>query len=139
MHNQKILPAVEKLKPKILIIDDSDDMRHMISLVLEQRGFETFEAGDATEAVAVILKNKIDLLIADYFVPGTTGVQIVSSITGLLGAQLPVIVVSSCDRPEIMRAANDAGLSTWIPKPVDCDHLVRTINAMLATKTAADL
>jgi CheY-like chemotaxis protein len=56
-------------KPRILIVDDEPSMRDMLRIVLRRDGYDVVVAGNGTEAIAILEKDRIDLLLSDIRMP----------------------------------------------------------------------
>lgn len=65
---------------KILVVDDEEDMRDIISFDLKRKGFVCFVASDGREAIQILEKNKIELVISDIRMPGMNGIQMLEEI-----------------------------------------------------------
>ena len=115
---------------KILVVDDADNQRRLIRVVLENAGFAVVEARDGHEALALATPD-IDLVITDYYMPGMDGVALVDKLGAVLEIKnTPVIMVTSTNVPEIKRAARDAGVIAWLTKPINPEKLVGTIQTL---------
>ncbi len=68
------------LSNKILIIDDEEKLRNLLSRIIEMEGFEVFQAKDCTSGLKILDKNDIDVVISDVKLPDGSGVDLVKSI-----------------------------------------------------------
>lgn len=64
----------------ILIADDDDNIRKLMSLYLRKEGFDLEEAGDGTKALSIIEDSQIDLVILDIMMPGLNGWELCREI-----------------------------------------------------------
>ena len=78
---------------RILVVDDHDDVRETIRLLLEMEGYKVAEANDARTALELFSKNHFDLIITDYALPGILGDELGRKFKELNPA-LPVILLS---------------------------------------------
>ena len=116
----------------ILIAEDSEDLRDMLKQFLEANGYRILEAVDGLEAVAVAITGRPDLVLMDLGLPGTDGLSAVAAIREHISvAEMPILVISAYDRLEYRTEAISAGCSGYIPKPVELDALLRTVNLLL--------
>ncbi len=60
----------------ILVIDDNDDIRGLLSLVLQKEGYEVLEAAGGSEALIKINESKPDLILLDVMMPGLSGLEV---------------------------------------------------------------
>ena len=115
---------------KILIVDDADNQRRLVRVVLEKGGFHVVEAHDGADALALATAD-IDLIITDYYMPGMDGVQLVDKLSQTLDMKnVPVIMLTSTNVPDIKRAARDVGIIAWLTKPLNPERLLGTINTL---------
>ncbi|MDU5229689.1 MAG: response regulator [Anaerococcus sp.] len=64
------------MNEKILIVDDNDEIRNIITLYLENSNFEVFEANNGKEALDFIKNKKISLMILDIMMPEVDGIEV---------------------------------------------------------------
>ena len=118
--------------PKVLLVDDSGVTRKFHSYVLKSAGFEVIEATDGAEALDLLfLHGNVDCVIADLNMPGMDGITLIKRIReSETFEKLPIIVITTLDRPEDKRQGIEAGADFYLVKPVDPKLLVD--NTMLA-------
>ena len=80
-------------RPKILSIDDNQSLNSMRQMVLAVSGFDCDLAATAEQALAMVLTCNYDVILLDYYLPGTTGSQVANTIK-TLRPDLPIIVVT---------------------------------------------
>jgi two-component system chemotaxis sensor kinase CheA len=116
----------------LLLVEDSAVTREMERRLLEDAGFAVSAAADAAEALARIAERTFDCLITDIEMPGMDGLELTRKIRGAAQlAQLPVIVVSTRDRPEDRIAALEAGADAYLSKKtLDATELVGLIRRL---------
>lgn len=104
---------------KILIADDSRVMRQIVKRTLRQAGFtghETIEAGDGTETLRIALAEKPDLILADWNMPGLTGLEVLCQLR-TAGVQTTFGFVTSEVSEGMKQQALNAGAAFVITKP----------------------
>jgi CheY-like chemotaxis protein len=118
---------------RILIIEDSDETRLLLSLRMKAHGHETAFAADALEAITMARRARPDLILLDLGLPGGSGFLVLErlkSIPSLAG--IPVIVVSA-EEPEVARTkALAMGAVAFLQKPVVEPALVTAVEEALA-------
>lgn len=120
---------------RVLIVDDSVVMRQMVQYTLRSAGFEVVEAADADEALRVARAGAFDLVVADVFMPGRTGVELVRDLRAMPRFALtPILLLATGSDAELKEAARRAGATGWIPKPFDPETLLRTARLALASR-----
>ena len=125
-------------KPLILIVEDDHDVSKLLSIMLENAGYQLDHAYDYDEAIKKIKTNKYDAITLDLMIPGGSGVSILRELRSREETfQLPVIVVSAVVHEGRMEVEGDAfEMVDWIEKPIDANRLVDTIQASLSAKTS---
>ena len=69
--------------PRVLLVDDEDGFRHVLGLLLTQRGYSVIEAHDGDEAIVRYFENDIDVVLTDVFMPRKDGVDMIRSLRTL--------------------------------------------------------
>ena len=99
----------------ILIADDEAEIRDILSLYLEQAGFETIEAEDGVSALNKLRENKVDLLLLDIMMPGMDGYRTLRKVREI--SNIPVIMVSAKTADSDKILGLDMGADDYITKP----------------------
>ena len=112
----------------VLVIDDDPDVRGFIAAALEEQGYRVREAGDGKEGLAEIDRDKPDLVIVDFIMPGLSGAEVARKIRAKLPRQ-PILFVSGYSETDaVKRTAPDAPLLT---KPFRADALGKAVRGAL--------
>lgn len=124
---------------KILIVEDSDMNRDMLTRRLERRGFEVICAANATEGLARAAADRPDLVLMDIGLPDMPGIEAARRLkAGAATAAIPVLAVTANALAETAAAAEAAGCAGFFTKPVDFERLLAAIyrfnNDLQATK-----
>lgn len=116
----------------ILIVDDESSIRDMLRMALESNGFNVDEASNAKLAQEKINQNAPDLLLLDWMMPGTSGVELVRRLRKEDSTrQLPIIMLTAKDGDEHSIQALDTGADDFITKPFSPKALIARVKAML--------
>jgi two-component system cell cycle response regulator DivK len=108
----------------VLVVEDSEDSRHMMRLLLETGGYNVIEASDGRQAVQAAEKECPDVILMDLSLPVIDGLSATRLIRRLhTMCDVPIIVVSAHDRDDFYDAALAAGCNEYLTKPVDYDLL----------------
>ncbi len=114
---------------KILTVDDSKTMRDMVRFTLSSAGFEVVEAEDGVQALSVLDKTSVDLIITDINMPNMDGVTLVRRVRGGGNHRGVPILVLTTEGGEAKKAdGKAAGATGWIVKPFTPDKLVQVVN-----------
>lgn len=120
----------------VLIVDDSPGMRKVIRKMLGQSGFATeqcLEAGDGIEALAVLDKERVDIVFTDINMPNMNGEELMERISVTPSHQHLLVLVVSTDRSEErMQRMLALGAKGYVTKP----FVPRTLGYALTKMTA---
>ncbi len=117
---------------KILIVDDEAAIRQMVCLALSQAGYACLEAADANEAQERILEQVPDLILLDWMLPGTSGVEYARRLRReKLTQKIPVIMLTARVEEEDKVRGLDSGADDYITKPFSTRELQARIKALL--------
>ena len=119
---------------KILVVDDNDNVRSFLVLLLEQSGgYETLEAATGEEAVEKAISGKPDLILMDIRLPDISGVEATEAIKNSpSAAQIPIVAFSALLSIEWKQKALKAGMVAYLQKPVTLKILMETIQKFIA-------
>ena len=107
----------------ILIVDDSRIMRMIIRRTLRQAGIHArtvLEAGNGDEALAQVQSGRPDIILADWNMPGMTGLELLQALVAE-GSEVPFGFVTSECTPQMRSKARGAGARFFIAKPFTPD------------------
>ncbi|RYG61951.1 response regulator [bacterium] len=121
---------------QVLVVDDYDDSRDMVALVLKRHGLTVLEATDGVEAIKMAYLNRPDLILMDISMPVMDGLESVRQLKGVeVTRSIPVIVISAhCGDPAMDKRVLDAGCLSCLPKPFDLDELMGVIDGVREPK-----
>jgi len=120
----------------VLLVDDEEDAREALRLILQQNGMLVTTASSARGAFELVESLQPDILLSDIAMPGEDGLSLIRRVRKLpfdRGGQVPAIALSAYAGAEDRRKALLAGFQRHIPKPVDPAHLLAAIATMLRT------
>jgi chemotaxis protein histidine kinase CheA len=99
----------------VLVVDDSQGVRQVVSGVLASHGFSTVSAGSVSDALAALAKNDIDALVVDFSMPRADGVALVHMVRQRYG-DIPVVMLSGVASQEDRSRAERAGVHAFFDK-----------------------
>lgn len=101
---------------KILVVDDSSEVRSFMGMVLESAGHETYQASSGKEALQLLRQNKVDLIISDLEMDEGSGRWLLDQLQTIDGP--PKIIILSGDVMASEDALKAAGAMAFFPKPL---------------------
>ncbi|HPS94353.1 MAG TPA: response regulator, partial [Deltaproteobacteria bacterium] len=121
------------MKHTILIVDDEENIRLSLKGGLEDEGYNTLLAGCGEDAVRIIEKQDVDLILLDIWMPGKDGLQLLEELKNS-GFTIPVIIMTGHGSIETAIRATRLGAPDFIEKPLDLNKNIITINNTLPIK-----
>jgi DNA-binding response OmpR family regulator len=122
---------------RLLIVDDIEDSRRLVSRRFAQRGFETIEAESGHVALDLIAQYNFDLVLLDIMMPGLNGIEVLRRIRARHSLEnLPVIMVTAKVFSKDIVDAIELGANDYIIKPIDFSVAFLRVQTQLARKQA---
>ena len=120
---------------RVLVVDDHDDSRTMLGLLLQQNGHEAIEAVDGIDAVKVALTRRPDVAVVDIGLPGIDGYEVARRLRALPnGKQTALIALTGYGQEEDKELAFKAGFDLHLVKPLDAERLARALREVTHTR-----
>jgi len=115
-------------RPRILVVEDQEDVRRMLATALELEGYRVAEAANALEGLDHLGRSHFDLVLTDYAMPGGTGTWMLEEADrlGRMNGAAALIVTA---HPGV-RELRDVGV---IQKPLDLDFFLDRVRSLLPT------
>lgn len=134
---------MEKVMASILIIDDEEDIRNVLQMILEGDGYDVSIAPNGNVAMDLLRREPVDLLITDIIMPDKDGVSTITEVREYF-PEIRIIAISGgggidpmAYKPEAisttayLAAATQAGADLVITKPFERDDLLRAVQNLL--------
>lgn len=114
----------------ILVVEDNADMRELFCTVLSDSGYQCIPAVDGLDALEIMDKEYIDLIVADIMMPGMDGYALTKTIRDSK-CDIPILMVTAKDQFEDMQRGFRAGTDDYMVKPINVKELVLRVEALL--------
>ena len=102
----------------VLIVDDSESIREVVSFTLENAGYNVIVAIDGTDAIKHFDGKTIDLLLTDLHMPNMNGIELIKEVRKIEAyARIPILFLTTESQRDKKMEAKDAGATGWIIKP----------------------
>ncbi len=115
---------------KILVVEDNVDIRELFCTVLNQNGYRAIPSTDGADALEVMDREYVDLIVADIMMPRMDGYELVKAIRDA-DYTIPVLMVTAKGQFEDLQKAFHFGVDDYMVKPVNVNELVLRVEALL--------
>jgi CheY-like chemotaxis protein len=119
--------------PRILIVDDAGPVVVLCVNVLQALGYAVKGANRGETAVELLRKERFDLMVLDYKMPGMTGFDVYQQAKGLY-PDIAVVLVTGHGSPEVVTEANRMGFDSILLKPFTSEELRGTVEKVLTDR-----
>ena len=119
---------------KILIADDDKDIQEIITYNLNKENYNVVSADNGAEAIEIVKKNKLDLILLDVMMPQLDGIEACQEIRELGKDDTIIVMLSARDENYTKLAAFKAGCNDYITKPISPKLLKKKLNGLLKIK-----
>ena len=115
---------------KILIVEDDKELSLLFQKVLEKSGYQVKSASDGAQALEVLDREYIDLIISDIMMPVMDGYELVSELRSA-GYQIPVLMITAKSSFDDMRQGFLSGSDDYMVKPINVNEMIWRVEALL--------
>lgn len=126
-------------KRSVLVIDDNEDIRHLLTLVLENAGFTVLTGIDGADGLAQTRSAKPDLILLDAMMPGLNGFEVLEKIRNDRDTKInsiPILMLTSRSSVEDIDKAIDLGATSYVVKPFRPEKLVQKVNSIFESESS---
>jgi len=114
---------------RILVVDDDDNVRFLVSAYLEREGYLVASAADGAEALRQFAAFQPEVLILDLMLPGVGGLEVAKKVRA--SREIPILMLTARGEEEDVLAGFDAGADDYLTKPFSPKVLVARVEAIL--------
>jgi two-component system OmpR family response regulator len=122
--------TVGQTKRRVLVVDDEENVVHLVASALRFDGFETLTANDGNQALAAVAEHHPDLVVLDVMMPGLDGHGVLQRLRAG-GSVTPVIFLTARDTANDRVAGLRAGADDYVVKPFSVEELLARVHAVL--------
>jgi class 3 adenylate cyclase len=129
-------PAADGV-PVILVVDDNEMNREMLSQFFQSQGYRVVTAEDGEQTLRLVGERTIDLVLLDIMMPEISGLQVLEKLRLSHGmGELPIIMATAKDRTEDVVEALNLGANDYVIKPLDLAVVLARVRTQLSLKRA---
>src|ERR1700754_806511 len=122
--------------PQILVVDDDDEIRSLLQVVLTREGFRVQQAKDAPTARRMLgVQGSVDLIILDIMMPGEDGLTFCQRLRET--QEIPILMVSARSLSVDRSIGLESGADDYLPKPFERRELLARVKSVLRRTGAA--
>jgi DNA-binding response OmpR family regulator len=114
---------------RILVVDDDDHIREVVSLFLTQEGLETLEATDGLHAMQQLEKHPVDMAILDIMMPGMDGYELCTELRKYY--DFPILMLTAKGETTDKIKGFRLGTDDYLTKPFEVEELIMRVKALL--------
>jgi CheY-like chemotaxis protein len=119
-------------RPRVLVVDDNDVIRTLITVNLELEGFEVVQAVDGQDALEKVVDVRPDVMTIDVKMPRLDGFDTVERMRADPRTHdLKIAMVTACAQADDLRRGDEVGVDAYVTKPFDPTTLVRTVRDLV--------
>ena len=123
---------------QILVVEDDASLRRLMSAALKQHGYTPYTANDGVEALDMLDKTNIDMIISDIMMPNMDGYELTRQLRRA-GFNMPILMVTAKEAFEDKQEGFMAGTDDYMVKPIDINEMILRVGALLRrAKLASD-
>ncbi|SOD74295.1 two-component system OmpR family response regulator [Jatrophihabitans sp. GAS493] len=124
------MTAAAEKRRRVLVVDDEENVTHLVSSALRFDGFDTVTADSGPSALAAVAESDPDLVVLDVMMPGMDGLGVLSNLRSA-GSQVPVIFLTARDTAHDRIGGLRAGADDYVVKPFSVEELLARVHAVL--------
>jgi DNA-binding response OmpR family regulator len=118
-------------RPVVLVADDEEDIRVLVSFRLDRDGWDVVTAADGREALDLILERRPDIAVLDVRMPKLTGIEVLEKVRAdKTVRETPVILLSAGVQEDSIARGLEAGANEYMKKPFSPDELAARVEAV---------
>ena len=122
---------------RILVVDDDKNTRRLLKAVLEAENYTVLTAAGANEALEIMDREYVDLIVLDVMMPNMNGYEFTETLRDGKNT-LPILMISAKQLPEDKKKGFLAGTDDYMTKPIDEEEMLLRIRALLRRAKIAD-
>ncbi|MDH5613046.1 MAG: response regulator [Gammaproteobacteria bacterium] len=120
------------MRKQILIVDDSASLRQVVSITLENAGYDVIDAEDGAKALDLLDGKKVHLVICDVNMPVMDGITFVKKVKQMPNYRfLPIIMLTTESRESRKLEGQAAGAKAWVVKPFQPEQMLAAVSKLI--------
>ncbi len=134
-NKNKLIDEANGMTRNVLVVDDEDLIRQIISMILKSAGYKVIEAVNGLDALSKMTDRKFGLVITDIRMPGMDGIEFIKQLRSESEHRLvPIIMLTSGFSDFKKKEAEMAGVNDWIKKPFIRQQLLQSVRKFMGNR-----
>lgn len=125
IRRRSVVPVPNELK--VLLVEDSEDIRHLMEIMLQRAGHDVVAVGDGARALEIAARAEFDLALIDIGLPEMGGVEVCRRLRELVGSRTRLVAATGYGHSEAREEARAASFDAYLIKPVGQAELDREL------------
>ena len=125
------------MKGLLLLVEDDQNAREGMKVALEEEGYEVIDKEKAEDALEVLKKKNVDLVITDLRLPGMDGVELLRKAQGVSPSTLVIIITAYATVENAVEAMKE-GAYDYVTKPINLDRFLLLVKRAITEKKQRD-
>jgi len=128
--------------PRILVVDDNEDIRNLLNFLLTKEGYEISMASDGDEGLQMAVRDVPDLVLLDVMMPRVSGLETLTAIRANKSekiSNIPVIMITAKSGTADVDEALARGADSYIVKPFRPTSLIAKVNAFFSENSGTPI
>ncbi len=121
---------------QVLVVDDDKLLLKAIAQCLESNSMGVISAENGLQAMDALEKHKPDLIICDVMMPGFSGLGLLSLLNNFYLNKIPIIIISSLDKADVIASSKKLGAVDYITKPINFEYLINLVKRYLPAESS---
>ena len=121
---------MDKSTQRILVIDDEENMRHMLSVLLQRENFQVSLASNGQQGIDIIRRRQFAVVLCDVKMPEMNGLEFLTALRNL-GSNVPIVMMSAFGTVELAVEAMKQGADDFITKPFQGEEVILILEKVL--------
>lgn len=125
------LPMTDASKPKVLLVDDEEPILNSLRRLLRTQPYEVLLATSGAQALEIMARQPIDLVVTDARMPNMDGATLLAHINERYPDTVRILLTGYADLPTIIKAINEGQIDRYLSKPWSDDEMLLTLRQSL--------
>ena len=134
-------PKDTNRKYNVLVVDDEASVRHLIDCLLQEMEYNTHHASNGMEALEILKKTNVDLIILDLLLPGKHGLNVCSQIREVDKLkEIPILIITAVyTKSKYNYQSREYGANAFMTKPFDNEAFIAQVSRMVESNNVQQI